>query len=369
MTTRPPSTPSRSVDWVDSSDSDDTGSGNDNDTETATPRHMVNTSYNNDTGSLTSGGGQQQYFPIKYTLTSEQYGASDIRQEFRGYQKILPRPDKLLQEQHSFEVLREMMIQNNIEMPRFLKMQSEGGIKPHYALCCLLLQELDELDSNAGNCNTCFPACTWLARLLSFGCLYRQTHKPADIIREQFNRVAHVVPTDLVRPSTLRKKIRNRSLPIPNFFLDPEDDKQFPPHIALLVVLQDGEKESRHFGNPFYGLAWSLFALTALVLRIVLEVIGGAGAIWGGSEVFGLRYEGNKELWRYLSIAVGIFCLGRFVVLNAPYKEDVGDILGPAGPWSLRPPVRLRAIGEHPFHYFVRAQPPYSPPLERKKDQ
>ena len=359
MATRPPSTPSRSVDWVDSSDSDSTGSHAD--TETATPRHMVNTY---DTGSITSGA---QFFPIKYTLTSEQYGASAIREEFRGYRTILPKPDKLLQEQHSFEVLRELMIQNNKEMPRFLKMQSEGGIKPHYALCCLLLQELNELDPTPNKCKECFS--TWLVWILSFGCLYRQSHVPADIIREQFNRVAHVVPRDLVRPSTLRKKIRNRSLPIPNFFLDPEDDKQFPPHIALLVVLQHGEEESRHFDSPLYGLAWSLFAFLALVLRLVLEVIGGAGAIWGGSEVFGLRFDGNKELWRYLSIAIGILCFLRFVTLNAPYEEDVGDILGPAGPWSLRAPVRLRAVCDHPFHYFVRAKPPYSPPVKRKKDQ
>mmetsp|Transcript_15746 Transcript_15746/g.23636 ORF Transcript_15746/g.23636 Transcript_15746/m.23636 type:complete len:369 (+) Transcript_15746:3-1109(+) len=358
MTSRPTSTPSRPVDWVDSSDSDDTGSHG-ADTETATPKHMVNTY---DTGSITSGA---QFFPIKYTLSSERYDASSIREEFRRYQSILPKPDILLQEQHSFEVLREMMIQKDVELPRFLKLQSEGGIKPHYALCCLLMQELEELSSKPARCKNCF--CSSLIKVLSFGCLYRPSHVPADIIREQFFRVAHVIPSDLVRPSTLRKKIRNRSLPIPNFFLDPEDDKQFPPHIALLVVLQDGEDESRHFDDPLYGIAWSLFSFAALVLRLVLEVIGGAGAIWGGSEVFGLRYDGNKEFWRYFSIAVGVACFLRFVTLNAPYKEDVGDILGPAGPWSLRAPVRLRAVTEHPFHYFVRAQPPFSLTTKEKK--
>ena len=50
-----------------------------------------------------------------------------------------------------------------------------------------------------------------------------------------------------------------------------------------------------------------------------------------------------------------------FVTLNAPSKEDEGDILGPAGPWSLRLPVRLRVITEHPFHYFARALPPSQP--------
>ena len=89
-------------------------------------------------------------------------------------------------------------------------------------------------------------------------------------------------------------------------------------------------------------------------------------AIWGGAEVFGLRYAYNRELWRWISIFVGVLCFMRFVTLNAPQREDEGDILGPAGPWSLRLPVRLRAVCDHPFHYFVRALPPSKP--QKKKD-
>eukprot|EP00580_Thalassiosira_gravida_P002568 CAMPEP_0201607164 /NCGR_PEP_ID=MMETSP0492-20130828/6375_1 /ASSEMBLY_ACC=CAM_ASM_000837 /TAXON_ID=420259 /ORGANISM="Thalassiosira gravida, Strain GMp14c1" /LENGTH=212 /DNA_ID=CAMNT_0048071711 /DNA_START=234 /DNA_END=873 /DNA_ORIENTATION=- len=193
------------------------------------------------------------------------------------------------------------------------------------------------------------------------GRLHRQLNNPAEFIRDQFNRVAHVIPANVVTPNLLRKKIRNRGLPVPNYFLDPEDDKQFPPHIALLVILQDGEKESGKFYNIFYYAAFSLFAIVALLLRVVLEVIGGAGAIWGGAEVFTLRRGDNAEMWRWISVAIGILCFLRFVTLNAPQIEDEGDILGPAGPWSLRLPVRLRAVCDHPFHYFVRALPPSSP--------
>jgi hypothetical protein len=98
--------------------------------------------------------------------------------------------------------------------------------------------------------------------------------------------------------------------------------------------------------------------------RIVLAVMGGAGAIWGGSEVVKLRNADNADLWRWLSLGVGVLCYARFVTLNVPYKEDEGDILGPAGPWSLRLSLRLRAVCDHPFHYFVRALPPSTP---RKK--
>mmetsp|Transcript_31246 Transcript_31246/g.47891 ORF Transcript_31246/g.47891 Transcript_31246/m.47891 type:complete len:352 (+) Transcript_31246:79-1134(+) len=307
---------------------------------------------------------------VRGTMEPERYDAAKIRAEFRTCQSILPDPDKLLQERHSFELLRNRILEqsnnNNIDdLPRFLKFKHEGGIEPHLALCCLLLSEYgaeftgtDERRRKRTGASLVYP---WLVLALSLGFLHVQLDTPAEFIRDQFYRVAHAVPTDLVKPTVLRKNIRNRGLPVPNYFLDPEDSKQFPPHIALLVILQDGERESRKFGNILYRVAFDLFALVALLLRIVLEVIGGAGAIWGGAEVFALRTSDNKELWRWISVSVGTLCFLRFLTLNAPQREDEGDILGPAGPWSLRLPVRLRAVCDHPFHYFVRALPPFSP--------
>mmetsp|Transcript_12477 Transcript_12477/g.26561 ORF Transcript_12477/g.26561 Transcript_12477/m.26561 type:complete len:342 (-) Transcript_12477:374-1399(-) len=289
------------------------------------------------------------------------YDAAMIRAEFKAYQSILPHPDKLLQEQHSFTFLRNKIEECGIEVPRFLRYNFEGGIKPHQALCCLLLSEY-----NAQKKQRKQSAMGGIVRLLSFGLWTVQLNNPAEFIRAQFDRIATAVPIESVKPDVLRKKIKNRGLPVPNYFLDPEDDKQFPPHIALLVILQDGEKESQKLNSVLHRLAFSLFAFVALLLRIVLEVIGGAGAIWGGAEVFGLRNASNAELWRWISVAIGVLCFLRFITLNAPQREDEGDILGPAGPWSLRLPVRLRAVCEHPFHYFVRAMPPSSAPQKRE---
>merc|ERR1712176_704219 len=305
---------------------------------------------------------------IKRGLSFKGYDAETIRQEFRTYQSVLPRPDILLQEQHSAEMLRGTLIKANIQLPRYMKEPEDGGVAPHYALCCLLNSEIAMMTDKDGKFkreDKRFES--FLVWFFSFGCLTRSINRPAAIIREQYQRVAHVLPTDtIVRASRLRKLIRHAGLPIPNFFLDPETDRQFPPHIAILVVLQDGEKESRHFENELYKAWWMFFAIMALVLRLVLEVIGGAGAIWGGSEVFGLRNADNKELWRWLSIGVGILCFLRFITLNAPQQGDEGDILGPAGPWSLRGPARLRAVCEHPFHYFARAQSPYATKAMKK---
>eukprot|EP00592_Proboscia_alata_P017357 CAMPEP_0194393800 /NCGR_PEP_ID=MMETSP0174-20130528/123496_1 /TAXON_ID=216777 /ORGANISM="Proboscia alata, Strain PI-D3" /LENGTH=349 /DNA_ID=CAMNT_0039189519 /DNA_START=830 /DNA_END=1879 /DNA_ORIENTATION=- len=298
------------------------------------------------------------------SLTSEDYGAATIRAEFKSYQSMLPKPHKLLQQQHSPETLRAMLSDSKVEIPRFLKNEYEDGIKPHHALCCMLLDDTARYVPKETAGELFF---SWMIKAFSLGLLQRQRNLPAEIIREQFNRVAHAIPSDLVTPEDLRKNIRSSGRPIPNFFLDPENDKQFPPHIALLVILQDGEVESKYLGSWIYSAFWYLFSFVALILRLVLEVIGGAGAIWGGSEVFFLRTDDNKEQCRVASIAVGVFCFLRFIVLNAPQREDEGDILGPAGPWSLRVPARMRAVANHPFHYFVRARRPFKS-LDKKHD-
>lgn len=306
------------------------------------------------------------------------YDAGAIRAEFQTYHALLPKPDELLQKRHSAELLRDLIERHNNEkqnharvpMPRFLRLPHQGGIKPHNALCCLLLDDFQSgaftQESNSGLALVAW----WVIWACTAGQLYPQLHIPADFIRDQFHRVAHVIPNtvaELVDPDELRLTIRRAGLPVPNFFLDPEDDKQFPPHIALLVILQESEKESQHLHNIITRAAWMVFAAVALLLRLVLEVIGGAGAVWGGSEVFYLRTEHNIEFWRTASILVGVFCFFRFVTLNCPQQEDEGDILGPAGPWSLRTAARLRAVCDHPFHYFCRGQAPYRPLSEKKE--
>lgn len=296
---------------------------------------------------------------VRATLESENYCEATIRAEFKTYHSILPDPDKLLQEHHSVDLLRATFEESGKKLPRFLRGKTDGGIKPHHALCCMLLSQHHKAANEYKQ--TCqsyiYPL---LVKILTCGCLHPQLNNPSHFIRDQFDRVVHAIPVEAVEPHVLRRKIRNRGLPVPNYFLDPEDPRQFPPHIALLVILQEGEKESKKFSNVLYQLAFSLFAFVALILRIVLEVIGGAGAIWGGAEVVTLRTAENVELWRWISVAFGVLCFCRFITLNAPQSGDEGDILGPAGPWSLTTPGRLRAVCDHPLHYFVRALPPFS---------
>jgi len=307
-----------------------------------------------------------------FPTQDEGYSVADIRAEFKAIQSLLPKPDELLQVKHSTDMLREHIegrnkqaaeadaSSNPIPVPRWLRQKDDSKrIEPHNALRILLENEPRQLREHGCSCIV-----SSTIRLLSCGNLHQQMRLPADVIRDQFNRAFEGIPANFGKADEVRKSIKHRSLPVPNFFMDPEDPRQFPPHVALLVVLQEAEDESAHMKSAFYDAVWSCIALVALVLRLVLEVIGGAGAIWGGSEVFGFRNKGNGQIWCVASIAVGIFCLLRFVVLNAPQEEDEGDILGAAGPWSLRPRSRLRGIFEHPFHFFVRARPAMAGPQQ-----
>lgn len=136
------------------------------------------------------------------------YDAAAIRAEFKTYQATLPKPDELLQQQHSFAALRARFEEGKVKPPRFLSYIPEMGIKPHHALCMLLLSEYE-----AGKKLTKRSfVYSKIVKILSFGCLHNQLNNPADFIRDQFYRVAHAVPTDTVTPEVLRKKIRNKGL-------------------------------------------------------------------------------------------------------------------------------------------------------------
>lgn len=321
---------------------------------------MTNLTFNRQAiKAIATGAANSDAKAIRATLESEGYDADRIRAEFKRYQDVLPPPDVLLQEQHSYAALRKIFKENKREVPRFLKYKHEGGIKPHHALCCVLLTDYvkakeKEKTSRVDEQNKHFTSMVWI---LTFGTMLPQINNPAAFIRYQFSLIANAIPVEAVAPDILRRTIRDKGKPVPNYFLDPEDGKRFPPHIALLVILQDGEEESNKLNSALIHAGFCLYAWISLLLRFFLEVIGGAGAIWGGAEVFTLRTANNLPLWRGISIGVGVFCFIRFMTLNLPRVEDEGGILGPAGPWSLRLAVRLRAVCDHPFHYFVRACP------------
>ena len=47
--------------------------------------------------------------------------------------------------------------------------------------------------------------------------------------------------------------------------------------------------------------------------KFISNVLGGAGAIWGSSEIVCLRNQNNKRLWRGISGSAGIIFLGFYL--------------------------------------------------------
>mmetsp|Transcript_5937 Transcript_5937/g.11219 ORF Transcript_5937/g.11219 Transcript_5937/m.11219 type:complete len:138 (-) Transcript_5937:1247-1660(-) len=56
--------------------------------------------------------------------------------------------------------------------------------------------------------------------------------------------------------------------------------------------------------------------------RLVLEVFGGGGAIWGFSEVLGLRKDSTLWFWRPCALGVTILFFVRWIMQIQEYLEE-----------------------------------------------
>jgi len=64
--------------------------------------------------------------------------------------------------------------------------------------------------------------------------------------------------------------------------------------------------------------------------RIVLEVMGGGGAIWGFSEVCTLRRPETQEFWRFNALTIGFIFFLRFLCQHKDYFTDIVLVDGSA---------------------------------------
>eukprot|EP01083_Nonionella_stella_P251233 867026_1 len=65
--------------------------------------------------------------------------------------------------------------------------------------------------------------------------------------------------------------------------------------------------------------------------RLVLEVFGGAGAIWGFSEAIGLRTPHTLYIWRPTALTFGAIFFVRWIMQINDYMYETGmkvDLLG-----------------------------------------
>ena len=57
--------------------------------------------------------------------------------------------------------------------------------------------------------------------------------------------------------------------------------------------------------------------------KFISNVLGGAGAIWGSSEIVCLRNQNNRRLWRGISGSTGIVFLGFYLQDRINYYEKI----------------------------------------------
>ena len=62
--------------------------------------------------------------------------------------------------------------------------------------------------------------------------------------------------------------------------------------------------------------------------KFISNVLGGAGAVWGSSEIVCLRNQHNRRLWRGISGSTGVIFLGfylqdRFIQYNKLCNKNI----------------------------------------------
>mgnify|MGYP000253527423 CR=1 FL=1 len=59
--------------------------------------------------------------------------------------------------------------------------------------------------------------------------------------------------------------------------------------------------------------------------KLVLEVFGGGGAIWGFSEAAGLRNSGTEHIWRPTALLVAAIFFVRWLLQIRDYISNLGE--------------------------------------------
>lgn len=60
--------------------------------------------------------------------------------------------------------------------------------------------------------------------------------------------------------------------------------------------------------------------------KFISNVLGGAGAVWGSSEIICLRNNNNRRLWRGISGSVGIIFFSLYLQERHGKYKQIKDI-------------------------------------------
>lgn len=106
------------------------------------------------------------------------------------------------------------------------------------------------------------------------------------------------------------------------------DDKMEDEDYVLQVLLKENQRQTptpsitNTNNNSDDNLGKLLRLVQTFVAKLVLEVCGGSGAIWGFSEVVGLRTASNVWFWKPSALAVGAIFFMRWLSQVQEYIEE-----------------------------------------------
>lgn len=93
--------------------------------------------------------------------------------------------------------------------------------------------------------------------------------------------------------------------------------------IRFLLQIRDYIHEAKTKENPLAGANPWVRMVQIFAAKLVLEVFGGGGAIWGFSEALTLRNPNTQEFWRFNAQLVGFIFFLRFLLQIKDYLMDV----------------------------------------------
>jgi len=107
--------------------------------------------------------------------------------------------------------------------------------------------------------------------------------------------------------------------------------------IRWMMQIRDFIMDKSADSGPFDKSSQWVRLVQVFSAKLVLEVFGGAGAIWGWSEVCTLRNPTTQEFWRWNALLIGlIFYIRWMLQIRDAISQFKGDVaaIGEKGQWT-----------------------------------
>ena len=94
---------------------------------------------------------------------------------------------------------------------------------------------------------------------------------------------------------------------------DGKSRRQLPPFRRVNLTISTNEKDCSSICDGDEGMDSLGEIISTFLVKLILQVMGGTGAIWGFSEACGFRNEENTRFWRPVALGFGLFFFMRWL--------------------------------------------------------